>query len=215
MLAAVLLAAAAQAARAEDASLNILALGDSTTAGTPGFRSPAEWPPDGMGDPESQYVHWMRKRHPEWRVRNEGVNAERTDQILSRFRKIVKNDSYDFVIVLAGVNDIFQGFPPGRAEENLSRIYDLAVQYRMKVVACTILPYDDATPKAVVNIRKVNEWIKETARERGFILCDTHEALEDPKNPGKLRATPDGLHPDVAGYRKMGEEIAAAIEKSG
>ncbi len=41
--------------------LTIVGLGDSTTAGTPGFRSPLESPPDGAGDETSQYAYWMRK----------------------------------------------------------------------------------------------------------------------------------------------------------
>ena len=40
----------------------IVALGDSTTAGTPGFRSPVEAPPDGAGDVESQFAYWLMQR---------------------------------------------------------------------------------------------------------------------------------------------------------
>ena len=39
-----------------DARATIVALGDSTTAGTPGFLSPLESPPDGRGDVESQFA---------------------------------------------------------------------------------------------------------------------------------------------------------------
>src|SRR5687768_8723006 len=35
----------------------IVALGDSTTAGTPAFRSPVEAPPNGDGNKESQFAH--------------------------------------------------------------------------------------------------------------------------------------------------------------
>ena len=36
-------------------TLTIVALGDSTTAGTPAFKSPIEAPPNGSGNVESQY----------------------------------------------------------------------------------------------------------------------------------------------------------------
>ncbi|HEV3140889.1 MAG TPA: GDSL-type esterase/lipase family protein [Vicinamibacterales bacterium] len=39
----------------------IVALGDSTTAGTPGFTSPIEAPPNGSGNVESQYAYWLMK----------------------------------------------------------------------------------------------------------------------------------------------------------
>ena len=48
------------------APVRIVALGDSTTAGTPGFKSPLEAPPDGRGDETSQYAYWLMRAHPEW-----------------------------------------------------------------------------------------------------------------------------------------------------
>ena len=67
----------------------IVALGDSTTAGTPAFRSPIEAPPDGAGNVESQYAYWLMQTHPDWRVLNRGVNGERSDQIRARFARDV------------------------------------------------------------------------------------------------------------------------------
>jgi len=43
--------------------LVVVALGDSTTAGTPGFQSPVEAPPDGRGNVESQYPYWLAAMH--------------------------------------------------------------------------------------------------------------------------------------------------------
>ena len=67
----------------------IVALGDSTTAGTPAFKSPIEAPPDGAGNAESQYAYWLMQTHPDWRVLNRGVNGERSDQIRARFARDV------------------------------------------------------------------------------------------------------------------------------
>ena len=55
--------------------LRIVGLGDSTTAGTPAFLSPLESPPNGRGNPESQYAYWMNQLHPEWTVLNRGING--------------------------------------------------------------------------------------------------------------------------------------------
>jgi lysophospholipase L1-like esterase len=66
--------------------ITIVALGDSTTAGTPGFRSPIEAPPDGSGNVESQYAYWLTQAHPEWEILNRGVNGERTDPRATRRR---------------------------------------------------------------------------------------------------------------------------------
>jgi lysophospholipase L1-like esterase len=50
------------------AIITIVALGDSTTAGTPAFKSPIEAPPNGAGNVESQYASWLMKEHVDWRV---------------------------------------------------------------------------------------------------------------------------------------------------
>src|SRR5262245_4257251 len=69
--------------------VRIVAMGDSTTAGTPGWQSPIEAPPAGRGDEASQYAYWLMKAHPEWDVLNRGVNGERSDQIARRFDRDV------------------------------------------------------------------------------------------------------------------------------
>src|SRR6266545_5112304 len=84
----------------------IVALGDSTTAGTPGFMSPIESPPDGAGNVESQYAHWLMQAHADWRVLNRGVNGERSDQIRARFERDVLRARPDAVVIVAGVNDV-------------------------------------------------------------------------------------------------------------
>src|SRR3989442_5861562 len=87
----------------------IVALGDSTTAGTPGFKSPLEAPPDGAGNVESQYADWLTQTHADWRVLNRGVNGERSDQIRARFQRDVVDARPDAVVIVAGVNDVYQG----------------------------------------------------------------------------------------------------------
>lgn len=195
-----------------DSPLTIVALGDSTTAGTPGFASPAENPPAGAGNPESQYTHWILQRHPEWTVLNRGVNGERSDQILNRFDRDVKPYQPRVVIVLAGVNDLYQGYNSSRVEKNLREIYERSLKMGIQVMACTILPFDEAGPDVTLHIQEVNRWIQTYATEQHLGFCDTYSAVEDPARPGKLLGSPDGLHPDVATYRKMGEAIASALE---
>ena len=109
----------------------IVALGDSTTAGTPGFLSPVEAPPHGRGDETSQFAYWLMRAQPEWDVLNRGVNGERSDQIAARFERDVIDAAPRAVVIIAGVNDVYQGraadarhgqsagdVRPGRARRN-------------------------------------------------------------------------------------------------
>ncbi len=125
--------------------LRIVGLGDSTTAGTPGFLSPLEAPPDGSGNAESQYAYWMMKGHPDWIVVNRGINGQRSDEILARFYRDVVREEPDYVIVLAGVNDVYQGYPRESVQRNLLAMYRLAGRALTIPVAATILPYNSAS----------------------------------------------------------------------
>jgi lysophospholipase L1-like esterase len=191
-----------------------VALGDSTTAGTPGFLSSVEAPPSGRGNQQSQYCYWMMKAHPEWTVLNKGVNGQRSDEILSRFERDVLKEKPEAVIVLAGVNDIYQGRTSASVERNLEAMYVLAERSGIVPVAATILPYNTAGQEESESIRKVNAWVESAAKAPGRLFCDTNLAVRDRANPNLLASSPDGLHPDVEGYKKMGITLSAALERA-
>jgi lysophospholipase L1-like esterase len=188
----------------------IVGLGDSTTAGTPGFQSPLEAPPDGSGNPESQYSYWIMKTHPDWIVLNRGINGQRTDEILARFQRDVTRASPEYVIILAGVNDIYQNAPLQPMQDNLLIMYENAISAGIKPVAASVLPFisSDSQAKAIVDL---NAWIEATAHRLKILFCDTNRAVADPERPNRLRSSPDGNHPDVSGYRSMGYAIGRTI----
>jgi len=192
-------------------ALTIVGIGDSTTAGTPGFRSPLESPPHGAGDPRSQYAFWMMRLHPEWKVLNRGVDGQTAAEIRGRFKRDVVEARPAVAIILAGVNDLFSGGEPEPVERDLGTMYADALDGDIVPVAASVLPYDRATPTATAAIFTLNHWIESFAKVLDIPFCDTHAAVGDPTAPHRLRGTPDGLHPDVDGYRRMGEALARTI----
>ncbi len=192
--------------------LRIVGLGDSTTAGTPGFLSPIEAPPEGRGDPESQYAYWMMKNHPEWTVLNRGIDGQRSDEILARFDRDAIEAKPNYVIILAGVNDIYQGAPIEFTKNNLLFMYQNSISARIRPVSASVLPYNTASRSETTAIRDLNSWIEYTANRLEMPFCDTNLAVADPENRDRLRGSPDGYHPDVLGYRDMGELLARVIE---
>ena len=102
----------------------IVALGDSTTAGTPLFKSPIEAPPNGEGDERSQFAYWLMRANPEWQVLNRGVNGERSDQIAARFDRDVLAHRPAAVVIIAGVNDVYQGRTVEHVTSQLRAMYD-------------------------------------------------------------------------------------------
>ncbi len=198
-----------------DVRIRIVALGDSTTAGTPGFLSPLEAPPAGRGDETSQYSWWLMQAHPEWNVMNCGVNGERSDQIRARFARDVLDVKPALVIIIAGVNDIYQGRSAGDVIEELHAMYEAASHAGIRVVAGSIVPFNTATADQNVRMRAVNAWIQRHALKDGNLtFVDTRRAVAHPDNPDALADSPDELHPSADGYRRMGEAVLSAVERA-
>lgn len=190
--------------------IRIVALGDSTTAGTPGFLSPLEAPPDGRGDVRSQYAYWLMQARPDWDVLNRGVNGERSDEIRARFDRDVLQASPAAVVIIAGVNDVYQGLPAPHVIEQLRWMYDRARDAGIAVVAGSIVPYNTATADQNARMRAVNDWIRAHAPN----AADTRAAVAAPGDPDRLRESPDDLHPSADGYRRMAEAIRPLLDRA-
>jgi lysophospholipase L1-like esterase len=188
----------------------IVAMGDSTTAGTPAFQSPIESPPNGRGDHTSQYAYWLMQSHPEWEVLNHGVNGERSDQVRSRFERDVVAAAPKAVVIIAGVNDVYQGRPLEHVMTELGAMYARAVEAGIRVVAGSIIPYNTATPEQNARMRQINDWIR---RQPGIVFADTRSAVAAAGNPDTLLDSPDGLHPTAGGYHRMAAAIRPALEQ--
>jgi lysophospholipase L1-like esterase len=190
----------------------IVALGDSTTAGTPLFQSPVEAPPAGQGNEESQYAYWLMRRQPGWSVLNRGVDGERSDEIAARFDRDVLAHAPAAVVIIAGVNDVYQGRSVDHVTANLRAMYDRAAAAGIPVIAGSIVPYNTATVEQNRKMHEINTWIAaEAARDHNVIMVDTRAAAAAPDNADRLSGSPDGLHPNVEGYRAMADALRPAI----
>ena len=196
--------------------VTIVALGDSTTAGTPGFRSPLEAPPNGAGNAESQYGHWLSQTHPEWRLLNRGVNGERSDQIRSRFARDVAQAPPEVVVIVAGVNDVYQGRSAESVERELEAMYAAARDARIAVVAGSIIPFNTASADQNARMHAVNDWIRDYAARHpdAVVFCDTRAAVAAPGQPDRLVSSPDDLHPSPDGYKRMAAALEPAIRSA-
>src|SRR6266850_5325155 len=189
--------------------ITIVALGDSTTAGTPGFKSALEAPPNGAGDVESQYAYWLTKTHADWRVLNRGVHGERSDHIRARFQRDVVDARADAVVIVAGVNDVYQGRSAASVQPELEAMYTAARAARIVVVAGSIIPYDTAGADENARMHAINDWIRTyaAAHPEAMVFCDTRAAVAPPGQPDRLVSSPDGLHPSPQGYKLMAEAL--------
>jgi lysophospholipase L1-like esterase len=185
----------------------VAALGDSITAGNPG------WDPDPKrrrledpgNDETSQYLYWAQALNPRLDCRNLGVGGERTDQILARLPAAIVGA--DVLVVQAGINDIVQGRPIELAEDDLRSMVRQGKAAGLGVVIAEVLPWNKGWPDADPQIRRLNNAIRRIGAREDIRVLPFHDTLEDPERPGRMRAdwTADGNHPSVAGHRRLGE----------
>jgi lysophospholipase L1-like esterase len=89
-------------------------------------------------------------------------------------------------------------------------MYAAASRAGIQVVAGSIVPYNTATPDQNARMHEINGWIR---RQPGVVFVDTRAAVAASNDPDTLFESPDGLHPSVAGYRRMADAIGAVLEK--
>jgi lysophospholipase L1-like esterase len=185
--------------------IRLSALGDSITAGNPGYDpDPARQPFEG-DDPESQYLYWAAQADPRIEFRNHGVGGETTAEIVRRFDDAAADA--DVLIVQGGINDVVHGLDLEAAAANLRDMVRRAKERGLGVLVPNVLPWNKGYPDADPKIRRLNELIAELGVEEDVEVLPFYETLEDAHRPGRMREdwTPDGNHPSVAGHRRLGE----------
>ena len=207
-----LLLAGCGGASQETQTTLVATLGDSITAGSPGYDpDPRMRETLGFGaDEKSQWQYWAEKADPSLRFRNCGIYGQRADEIARRLANCA--DGAQVLVVQGGINDIAQGRPVGEAAENLGGMVRRGLELGLRVVVCDVLPWNGGWPRTEQRIRELNELVAGLARDEGVPLLPFHETLEDAERPGRMREewTSDGDHPSVEGYRRLGE-LAASI----
>jgi lysophospholipase L1-like esterase len=185
----------------------VAALGDSITAGAPGYDpDPLARRRFGLGDdPHSQYEYWAQNRYPDLEIRNCGVFGERTDEIVQRLQDCAL-DAHG-IVIQGGINDLAQGLPVEAAAANLRGMVRAAKDLNLDVALADILPLNRGHPQADPVIAELNRRIHAIGEQEGVTVLPFHETLEDPSAPGRIKPewTADGEHPSVEGYRRLGE----------
>ena len=152
---------------------------------------------------------------------NRGISGQSTPQMLRRFRTDVISLKPAAVVILAGTNDIAGGTDPStfkRIENNLVSMAEMAIEYGIIVILCSVLPaydfpwYPDSNPDEDIPV--LNAMIKSYAEKNGFIYIDYFSSMVDERNGLKDEYTYDGIHPNKAGYKIMEPLAEEAIEKA-
>jgi lysophospholipase L1-like esterase len=192
---------------APEKKIFVAALGDSITAGSPGFN-----PSHGMAKllgqgeiPKSQWEYWAQKQDPRLEIRNCGVYGERTDEIAKRLVSCQRGA--EVLVIQGGVNDLAQGRTPASAAANLRRMVERGKSLGLKVEVAELIPWNNGYPTFAPKIIALNRLIHRFARSEHVRVLPFYSVLQDPDRPGRMKDTwtAEGDHPSVQGYRRLGE----------
>jgi acyl-CoA thioesterase I len=149
---------------------------------------------------------------------NRGISSQTTAQMLLRFQQDVVALKPQVVVILAGTNDIAENAGPTTPEEienNLMSMADLAKINGIRVVLCSILPAGQYPWRTAIQpiekIAAVNSWLAGYAIGHKLIYIDYFSKMQDGKHWMRSELSPDGVHPNAAGYAVMKAVAEPAI----
>ena len=137
-------------------------------------------------------------------------------------RDVLSQAGVKWMMLLEGINDIGRvgtGTPEAPTAEELIAAYRQIIErahtHGIKVIGCTLTPYEGAGysrgPGEAVR-EEVNKFIRGGGAFDAFV--DFEAATRDPANPNRFRADfdpGDHLHPNDKGYQAMADAVDLAI----
>ena len=144
-----------------------------------------------------------------------GISGQVTSQMLVRFRRDVIELHPEYVVILAGTNDIALNNGIITHENIMSNIIsmcELAKLHQIKPILCSVLPCDKylwrlEVENPAAEVIRLNKMIKEYAESENIPYVDYHAALSDENGALPVKYSSDHVHPNMDCYKVMEEII--------
>ena len=159
---------------------------------------------------------WLWNRH----LVGRGISGQTTAQMLVRFRADVIDLNPEYVVILAGTNDIARnnGFIKlPNVLKNIISMVELAKAHGIKPVLCTVLPAHEfgwrkqlGDPRSQID--SLNAMITDYAAQNNLPLVDYFSVMKDDEKTLKAEYRRDAVHPNLAGYKVMEVELLKVLE---
>lgn len=201
-----------------------LCLGNSLTAGYPGYDPAPDGLSFGYGNKHSQYQYWLKKfclNHLEKNLGalddeiinsllfiNKGVPGELTRDFLGRVNPdlLTIKPRPNYSIIIGGTNDLGWGIPIEQILKNIEELHTISRDFNIVSIGGTIPPVRMEQSYQSYNQKKMelNERLKTYFNQNNIPFADLYRGMiDDSGNLTKQFAYIDGLHFSVEGYKQM------------
>jgi lysophospholipase L1-like esterase len=203
--------------------INIYCLGDSLTAGYPGYSPSIDGITSGQGNIKSQYQYWLKKHAKQFlkskienlsnnqilRFINKGLPGEVSKGLLNRLESdLLSADPIpNYVIIIIGTNDLLWGTSKDDIFKNIKKAHRLCKENDILSIGATIPPIRNEKSQKHYNKQKeeLNRKLRDYFTEENVPFCDLYKEMRNQN--GNLKdeySMNDGIHFTVKGYKKMG-----------
>ena len=139
-------------------------------------------------------------------VVNKGVNGDSSDGMLERFDRSVAREEPDYVILWAGINDLYVGASPEHVAANISELTEMTRLMGAEPIVCAVTPVE-GSPYLNERIRALNALIREHCAAEELLYVDLHSATANPDQRLDTRYSDDGVHLSQEGYTVVAETL--------
>jgi lysophospholipase L1-like esterase len=161
-----------------------------------------------------------------FRLINRGISGEGTDAMVGRFTNDVIILKPQYVIILAGINDvaaIYDADPGGtdlqiqKIVSNIRLMAEAARTQGIVPIVCSLLPVNDyyTQPAPAINqiVIPLNRELQAMTATEDIIYVDFWSVVVDP-HTGMLRTdySQDGIHPNSPAYQAMWTKLSEVVK---
>lgn len=140
-----------------------------------------------------------------------GISGQVTNQMLLRFRQDVVELNPEYVVILAGTNDIAGNsgeISLDKVFNNIVTMCDIAKANKIKPVICSVLPasrfgWNPKVTDCAEKIVQLNSMLQEYAKANKIRYVDYHSAMKNEQGGLSADLAGDGVHPTKKGYQIM------------
>lgn len=147
-----------------------------------------------------------------------GISGQTTSHMLVRFRRDVVELAPEYVLILAGTNDIAKNNGDISLDNvlgNIKSMCEIAKANGILPVICSVLPADRFYWRPGVqpaqDIVRLNQMLREYADSMGLRYIDYYSVLADENGALPAKYASDGVHPNPECYEIMEDIVLKAL----